>query len=913
MPGINYAPRYGVMPTAWIEDSDENWTQLLSHPPVGTKEGSCIRGTIFKPNSAAPTTLNVGSISSIILDIDEWGSGEPIYDPSQIAELLGRRCILWTTYNSTKETPRYRLVIPLAHQVAPDRYKDLFTKVNKTLEEVASEKQSDLVRLGYLPRLPSESRRPDYYFKIFKGPLLDPEKDYGPLVSTPSSFGTYEPSLNLGEPDQEGWLPEAERLKSALTYFKNVGDDVLPGGRHAELFKIGCKCWWDFWLDREGVETVLMEVNSRFPTPKPSHEVRREVEASFSRTRGFTAVKQPEDWGSKVKIQKSLSKGEIRELARLLKRRSSEISRELGGHLKKLADEGNVSSSFERVSIFKRMARLLASEYPDHDPKSIAHQFAASLAESEARSPGAPDLLWIEKIVTERQSEQKKIKAQEERQSQEEISRRRKAAFGNCRSDPYTAEEIADFSFYQKCTPEEFANRWIIQHGNSYYIFVDGDYKAPVPKNMLFNAAFIDLSPHPQIEFYEVSNRDGPKRKDSTSLVQEYGRIARRAVVDLCAQQTFFDYTSETIYEAPCPLRTDLKPERIPEVEEWLESFGSEKLLDYISLITRLDIPMAALYLDGPRNSGKSLLAVGLSRLYSTDGITPLDEYYSSFNDGLTMNPILIGDEVIPDKLSGPKGSEELRKLVQSTNRLLKRKHLNSSTLKGAFRIILCANNDRLIPVGSFLTAEDSVAVAERFFYLKLTEGPAKVMRKLGREQCEKFITEDKIARHALYLRNTRDVNLNTRFLVSGGESSITQRLDYSGVRGEILHFLYNVICEDGKIPVDDIFPYIKDPSAPGVALGVNAGSMYKNWTMVMGTEVRCPDLSDISECLKGLTHSGTGVRIRHNGKNVRYRVLDTGKLISWARYMDFDEEAILEHLDAQSRKPKMAAKKGEA
>ena len=30
-------------------------------------------------------------------------------------------------------------------------------------------------------------------------------------------------------------------------------------------------------------------------------------------------------------------------------------------------------------------------------------------------------------------------------------------------------------------------------------------------------------------------------------------------------------------------------------------------------------------------------------------------------------------------------------------------------------------------------------------------------------------------------------------------------------------------------------------------------------------------------------------------------------------RYMDFDEEAILEHLDAQSKKPKMAAKKGEA
>jgi hypothetical protein len=186
-------------------------------------------------------------------------------------------------------------------------------------------------------------------------------------------------------------------------------------------------------------------------------------------------------------------------------------------------------------------------------------------------------------------------------------------------------------------------------------------------------------------------------------------------------------------------------------------------------------------------------------------------------------------------------------------------------------------------------------------------------MRKLGREECEKFITGDKIAKHALYLRNTRDVNLDSRFLVSGGESSITQRLDYSGVRGEILHFLYNVICEDSRIPVEDIFPYLSDPTAPGVALAVNAGTMYKNWQMVMGTEVRCPELSDISECLKGLTHPGNGTRVRHHGKNVRFRVLDTGKLISWARYMDFDEESIMEHLAAQDKKPKMAAKKGEA
>jgi len=46
-------------------DTNEAWAALLNNPPVGQKEGSCIRGAFFYPEAFAPTLLGIrGSIST---------------------------------------------------------------------------------------------------------------------------------------------------------------------------------------------------------------------------------------------------------------------------------------------------------------------------------------------------------------------------------------------------------------------------------------------------------------------------------------------------------------------------------------------------------------------------------------------------------------------------------------------------------------------------------------------------------------------------------------------------------------------------------------------------------------------------------------------------------------------------------
>ena len=87
------------------------------------------------------------------------------------------------------------------------------------------------------------------------------------------------------------------------------------------------------------------------------------------------------------------------------------------------------------------------------------------------------------------------------------------------------------------------------------------------------------------------------------------------------------------------------------------------------------------------------------------------------------------------------------------------------------------------------------------------------------------------------------------------------------------------------------------DPEGRSSFIAVNASEMYKTWGAVMGNDLRCPEINDLKECLKVLTFNGEGRRVRHNGKNIRFRVVNTEKLVQWAKYAEFDEENIVSSL----------------
>ena len=68
---FSYAPAFGVVPSAVLEDLDSVWEALLSSPEVGSKEGSCIRGAVFVAGAQAPTRLNVERVWGALFDLDE--------------------------------------------------------------------------------------------------------------------------------------------------------------------------------------------------------------------------------------------------------------------------------------------------------------------------------------------------------------------------------------------------------------------------------------------------------------------------------------------------------------------------------------------------------------------------------------------------------------------------------------------------------------------------------------------------------------------------------------------------------------------------------------------------------------------------------------------------------------------------
>src|SRR5690606_21762017 len=129
-------------------------------------------------------------------------------------------------------------------------------------------------------------------------------------------------------------------------------------------------------------------------------------------------------------------------------------------------------------------------------------------------------------------------------------------------------------------------------------------------------------------------------------------------------------------------------------------------------------------------------------------------------------------DEALPQRRGI---TAELRRLIGSTARNLNRKFLPDCNLDGAIRLTIPGNNDRLLDTGEDLSSSALDAAAGRILYIdaRAPEGvdhpAAAYLKGLGGPPVVgKWITHDMLAAHALWLRETREINEGSRFLVEG-------------------------------------------------------------------------------------------------------------------------------------------------
>lgn len=436
--------------------------------------------------------------------------------------------------------------------------------------------------------------------------------------------------------------------------------------------------------------------------------------------------------------------------------------------------------------------------------------------------------------------------------------------------EPYSDEEIAKFAEEQGCEPHEFRRRWMIQIAKAYFIFSNGKYEGPFPAEAADNTMRYDLSrARPDHVRFEVATKNDLKPAKLGDIVKAYGSVGSSINYSYVIQKSRYSPGDRTLTIATAPLR-NIKPSYVHEIQKWLELLGgneTDRLLDWLATCTKLEQATCALYIEGPKGAGKSLLTQGLGRLYSTQGPTKLTgDHFVSWNDDFLKNPILVIDEELPTQ-RGQKTSNLLRDLITLEVRPIRKKYLDGVTLHGAVRLVCASNNDNLIRFEEDLNRADLDAIAERYFHLKVGKEPADYLEAIGgRPVTRTWVLKDLIASHVLWLRDNRTPANYGRLLVSGKMDEMRKKLTTtSGIAPEVCQFIVKSLLD---LPnARDQVVAIKDGK---VWVSCSSVAEATRWSLLVpGCAV--PTESRVAEVLKTLCSERKKFRW-NNEKNPRMR-----------------------------------------
>lgn len=513
----------------------------------------------------------------------------------------------------------------------------------------------------------------------------------------------------------------------------------------------------------------------------------------------------------------------------------------------------------KRDAAMQKVCSVVAFTAPDNDPVELAELFRPMLSEWAAEE-GAKLTLdeEIDKAVDKidrAQSDKRKQRAAAEREAEEWQIREEQAA------------EAAGVAV------EDLRKLYIVQtrEGGHFYLRrEDRSYVGPYGSKAWPTKARDALAWSP-VELFDAKGKPRPERE----VLHQHASVAERTIARLMAQQTEFDPASATLIEATCPVR-ELEPERNAQIDAWLRLLGgaeADKLLDWLATVTQLDRPTSILYLEGAKSSGKSMLALGLARLYvSEGGPTTWATAISRFNGRVAHCPLIWADE----KLEGDDSSIVRR--MTNDDMEVEDKYQPRRSVDGNPRIIITANNDGLLNFArERFERPDIDAVALRFLHIKIEgEAAANYLRELGgRAATEGWVDGDAIARHILWLRATRaaSVKAGSRFLVEGQATQMANTLAVKGRRREaVATWLVNCLSTD--------ISTVQGVICGGGQVLVSVLGMYRGWDAHI-QDTPSPSVVDIGKDLAPMS-TGT-MRPRIEGKRTVYHKVDVEQILAFA------------------------------
>jgi len=437
---------------------------------------------------------------------------------------------------------------------------------------------------------------------------------------------------------------------------------------------------------------------------------------------------------------------------------------------------------------------------------------------------------------------------------------------------------------YAEAPDEALINLSIIQKKNTYwaYDFTRGCYSHALTREELATyckTAWVDA--YDGIDLTYVNSKGERKEKTVPKLLSDYAASANDVVGNMVISKSYFDIKTRIFWEAACPLR-ELEPRFDPNIDEWLRLLGgtqADKLLDWVASVTRLERPCAALYLSGCPTAGKGLLALGLSRLWRESGPTEYANIAGDYNSDIMKCPLIFLDEGVKETRRG-NASTLLRQLVAATTFGMNEKFVVTRQAVGSCRIIIAANNEDVVTfTDEQMTAQDLEAVALRFMHVPVGEVVVNWLRERneGRAMTNGWIEGDGLARHALWLREHREVVPGSRFLVEGELSRLHRQLILKSENtGLVVEWLARYLAN----------PQIYDRdarrrvTAGGGCLYVNAQGLVDAWE-IYSKENR-PTIAKISKVLARFSQGVHRTRVENVGR-IRYWKIDHEIVMSWA------------------------------
>lgn len=248
---------FSVLGSLFSETSSEvtyswgEWARLLtSKEEVDVRAGKDGPGVVLARLSPSKRTrANVREVYAVGLDLDPPKTAA---DPAAWAAALGSALealapyehVVWTTFSSTSDLPRLRVILPLAEPTDADGYDAAHAQLSALLPGIVDQNAKDASRYHYLPAVPSQKALSEWSASHNRGSFFRaPSASERPAPTSRSAPTTLQPAeARLRAEELKDWLVGRTR---ALQRIQSVAKAVAageafgePGERHGAMLHL---------------------------------------------------------------------------------------------------------------------------------------------------------------------------------------------------------------------------------------------------------------------------------------------------------------------------------------------------------------------------------------------------------------------------------------------------------------------------------------------------------------------------------------------------------------------------------------------------------------------------------------------------------------------------------------------------